>query len=305
MSAVLILGGYGFIGSHLADILVEKGERVRIFDLPDADPRRIGHIRDKVEIMEGDFTSPAEVARALQDMDVAVHLACSTIPATSNADPVSDLQTNLAGTVNMLKAAVEAGVEKVVFASSGGAVYGPARTLPIAEDHPTEPVCSYGIHKLAVEKYLALFGRLYGLKWVAIRASNPYGPRQDARGGQGAVSAFARAIKEGETVTIWGDGETVRDYIHVSDLAKAYARVITGTPPSPIYNIGTGEGTSLKRLVELLEEVSGLRARVEYQPSRPSDVRENVLDFSRAKNELDWKPTIPLRDGLKEYFGED
>jgi len=305
MTSVLILGGYGFVGSHLADILVEEGLRVRLFDLPGADPWRIGHLAGKVETMEGDFTAPDRVRDALEGMDVVVHLACSTIPATSNAEPASDLQTNLVGTVNMLGAAVEAGVEKVIFASSGGAVYGPAQRLPIAENHPTEPVCSYGIHKLAVEKYLALFGKLYGLDWVALRPSNPYGPRQNAYGAQGAVSVFARAIKDGDTIAIWGDGETVRDYIHVFDLARAYAEVVTGSPPSSIYNIGTGEGTSLARLVELLEEVSGRKARVEYQPGRPVDVKENVLDCSRARNELDWEPAVSLRDGLKEYFEED
>ncbi len=305
MTSVLILGGYGFIGSHLADILVEEGVKVRILDLPDADPWRIEHLKGKVEIMEGDFTSPADMVRALKSMDVAVHLACSTIPATSNIDPVSDIQTNLAGTVNMLKTAVEAGVEKVIYASSGGTVYGPARKLPIVENHPTEPVCSYGMHKLAVEKYLALCGQLYGLKWVALRASNPYGIRQDPSKGLGAASAFAQAINSGDTITIWGDGEITRDYIHVIDVARAYAQVIIDTPPSTIYNIGAGEGTSLIRLVGLLEEVSGIRARVDYQPSRPVDVKENVLDCTRAKNELDWEPTIPLKEGLKEYFEED
>ena len=302
---VLIIGGYGFIGSHVAETMLERGDDVRIFDRPGASKSRIARIEKEVEIIEGDFTVPEDILAALESVDAVAHLACTTTPATSNADIAADVQTNLVGTLKMLNAVVESGVERVLFASSGGTIYGPAEDIPIAEDRPTAPVCSNGIHKLAVEKYLALLNRLHGLEWTALRASNPYGIAQSPDSGQGAVSAFAHAMKKGNIIHIWGDGETVRDYFHVSDLADAYAEVLQNPPPSRIYNIGSGRGTSLNELIKILSKVSGIEPKVEYLPARASDVPANVLDCSRAGSELGWAAKISIEDGVREYFEEE
>ncbi len=302
---VVILGGYGFIGSHLAGVLLERGVQVRIFDKPDADPTRIEHIAGKVEIVEGDLAVEDDVARAVDDMEVVVHLACASLPASSNENITYDLESNLIGTVRMIERSLRAGVRRVVFTSSGGTVYGPVKKVPIPEDHPTEPICSYGIHKLAIEKYLALFERLHGLEWTALRPSNPYGKKQRHDSAQGAVSVFANMIKKGKTITIWGDGSVVRDYFHITDMVNACVKVIETAPPSRIYNIGAGEGVNLNQLIESFAKASGIKPKVVYEPARPLDVPENVLDISRAKSELGWEPKVSLEEGLKEYFEED
>jgi len=302
---VLILGGYGFVGSNLADALIERGNEVRIFDKTGADNSRINHLSGKVEILEGDFAVASDASRALKGMEAVVHLACTTIPATSNKDPIYDVETNLVGTIQLLDQTLKYKIRRFVFASTGGAVYGPPQKMPIAEDHPTYPISSYGIHKLIIEKYLSVYEKLHGLNWVALRPSNPYGKRQRPDTGQGAATAFAHAMKLGKEITIWGDGSVVRDYIHISDLARAYAMALERETPSRIYNIGTGKGTNLKELVKLLAKVSGIKPKVRYGPARPYDVPSNALDCSRAKKELGWEPTISLEEGLREYFEED
>lgn len=303
MKRCLILGGCGFIGSHLADELLESGHQVRIFDRPNVDVANVAHIADKVEIFEGDFTNELDVAIALEGMEIVYHLISTTLPATSNQNPVYDIESNLIGTIKLLECAVKVGVKKVIFSSSGGTVYGPAKKIPIPEDHPTEPISSYGIHKLAIEKYLAIYGNLYGLDWQALRVSNPYGERQNPEGQQGAVAVFAFSLKQGKPIIIWGDGSVVRDYIYVKDVVKAFAYFAEGSAPSRIYNIGTGVGTDLNRLVELMAKASGLGPVVKYLPPRKVDIPVNVLDSSKARTEFGWEPTVSLFEGLKKIFG--
>lgn len=305
MKKCLILGGCGFIGSHLADKLLEDGHEVRIFDRPNVDISNVAHIAGEVEILEGDFTNEADVAKALEGMEVVYHLISTTLPATSNQNPAYDIESNLIGTIKMLDAAVKAGIEKIIFSSSGGTVYGPAEKIPIPEEHPTNPISSYGIHKLAIEKYLALYGNLYGLDWRVLRPSNPYGERQNPEGQQGAVAVFASALKQGKPITIWGDGSVVRDYIYVKDVVRAFAYFAQSSAPSRIYNISTGIGTDLNRLVELMAKASGLGPVVKYLPARKVDIPVNVLDNSKAKRELGWEPSVTLFEGLKKIFGEE
>lgn len=302
---VVILGGCGFTGSYLAKSLVDRDIRVRLFDRKDVDRNRIAAFASKVEIIEGDLAHEAEIAKALDGMDIVVHLACTTLPASSNTDPIYDVETNVLATIRMLDWAVKLKIKRVIFASSGGTIYGPAKILPIEEEHPTEPICSYGIQKLAIEKYMALFGKLHGLDWVSLRTSNLYGKGQKADSGQGAVTAFAQAVKRGDPISLWGDGSVVRDYLHISDLVEAYLKVIEISPPSRIYNIGTARGVSLNNLIKFIAQASGKTPSVTYSPSRPLDVPANVLDCSRAITELGWKPKLKLEVGLLDYFQEE
>jgi UDP-glucose 4-epimerase len=241
----LVLGGRGFIGSHLVDALLARGRLVRCFDRPHVAPLGEAHLSNpNFEIYEGDLVSEADVTEALADCDVCFHLVSTTLPKSSNADPVFDVESNVLGTVRLLTNAVKSGLRKVIFVSSGGTVYGVPIQLPIPEGHPTDPVCSYGISKLAIEKYLGLFKHLHGLDYTVLRLANPYGERQRTHASQGAVAVFLGKVLRGEPVEIWGDGSVVRDYIHIADVVDALLMAFERTSSEHIFNIGAGRGTA-------------------------------------------------------------
>jgi len=291
----LLLGGTGFMGTHLAEKLVADGHEARLFS---RNPGKFHRVAG-AEFIEGEFGNIGLFREAVAGMEVVYHLASATLPKTSNDDPVYDVRSNLADTVRMLEACVEAGVGKVVFASSGGTVYGPPESVPIREGHPTEPISSYGIVKLAIEKYLGLFRHLHGLDYAALRISNPYGPFQDPAGQQGVVSVFLEKIRAGETISIWGDGGVVRDYLYVSELADALVLAAErDTTTSKIFNVGSGKGTSLSEMLSVMGEASGRTPKVEYLPARSLDVPANILDTERAERELGWSAEVELREGV-------
>ena len=298
----LILGGAGFIGSHVVDALVARGHGVRVLDLKNVSKENLKRSMDHIEITEGDFHNVKEVAPALEGMDVVVHLVCTTLPGPSNENPAYDVESNVVGTLNLLDKAVETGVKKIVFASSGGTVYGIPERVPIPETHPTEPICSYGISKLAIEKYLALYGRLHDLGYVVLRLGNPYGERQRTDSVQGAVAVFLGKAFRGEPITIWGDGSVSRDYFYIDDLVSAFVRAIEGECPSRIYNIGSGRAYSLVDILSAIRAVTGLEPEVSFAPGRSLDVPVNCLDIGRATTELNWKPEISLEEGLERTW---
>ena len=291
----LVLGGNGFIGVHLVERLVESGHEVRIYD---RSPSRFRAVPRRVEYVEGELGNHGLVRDALEGVEVAYHFVSTTLPKTSNDDPIYDVRSNLVDTIQFLEACVEARVRKVIFASSGGTVYGPPESTPITEGHPTNPITSYGIVKLAVEKYLGLFHHLYGLDYAVLRISNPYGPYQNPAGQQGAVTVFLHRFYTGQTINIWGDGEVVRDYLYVSDLADALVLAAENESPHKVFNIGSGRGASLNELVELISEVVGERPAVEYEPGRSLDVPVSVLSIRRAREELGWDPETELGEGI-------
>ena len=292
---VLITGGNGFIGSHLVDRALEKGWKVRVCDIVE---EKFRNRKKGVDYLLSDFQTEGAQREMLADVDVIFHLACTTIPQTSNENLIYDIEFNLMGTVRLLQRCVEAKVRKFVFLSSGGTVYGIPRELPIKESHPANPICSYGIHKLAIEKYLGMFNRLYGLDYVVLRPSNPYGERQDFQNKQGAVSVFLSNIAHNEPITIWGDGEIVRDYFHVEDLVQACVDAATTDVQRRILNIGSGTGISLNELVSRIEAVLKVRAKVNRKAARPFDVPELRLDISEAKQALLWEPKVSLDEGI-------
>lgn len=284
----LVLGGAGFIGSHIVDALLERGNEVRVFDRPNIDTKNILNSISHIEFQSGDFSNESDLAKALEGIDVVVHLVSTTIPSMSNVDPIYDVETNIAGTIRMLSLAKDTGVKKVVFASSGGTVYGEPLYLPIPENHPNDPICSYGITKLAIEKYLHLFQHLHGLDYSILRIANPYGERQNTGSGLGAINTFLWKVVNKEPITIWGDGEVSRDYFHISDLTAAFVGVIEGGIPSKIYNIGSGVAYSLNEILDVIQTVTGEKAVVHYTPGRKSDVSSNYLDISKAQQDFGW-----------------
>jgi UDP-glucose 4-epimerase len=234
----------------------------------------------------------------MEGADLVFHLASSTYPSTSNSDAVFDLESNLVGCVRMLKTAVECRVQRLIFISSGGTVYGVPHQNPIPETHPTDPICSYGIHKLAIEKYLYLFRALKDLDSVVLRVSNMYGEFQDLERPLGAISHFAHRAVEGKPIEIWGDGTIRRDYIHVDDVVSAFLKSISYQGPEHIFNIGSGRSVSLNDVLDLIRQRVPNRVVVNYEPRRSFDVHENVLDIARAGRELAWEPSVKLEAGL-------
>jgi UDP-glucose 4-epimerase len=294
----LILGGAGFIGSHVAEALLAAGHAVRVFDRPD---RRLAPglpFRDAVEWAEGDFVNPSDVEPALAGCDAVFHFVSTTLPKTSNDNPAYDLETNVIRSISLLNLCLRYRVRKVVFISSGGTVYGVPEDLPIAESHPTDPICAHGIGKLAIEKYLHLYHVLHGLDYCVLRVANPYGERQRVASAQGAVTVFLERALRGASIEIWGDGSVVRDYVYVGDVARAFAAALDYGGDERVINIGSGEGRSLNDLVSVIEATLGHPVAVNHLPGRPFDVPANVLDIGRARACLKWRPETPFADGI-------
>jgi UDP-glucose 4-epimerase len=292
----LVTGGNGFIGSHLVDQLVKRDWNVIVLDLNE---RRYDSLPPQVHFIKGDLNQDYLVREAVTGIDVVFHLTWTTIHEVANQDPAGDVTANLIPTIHLLEACRNSGVRRVIFTSSGGTVYGSAQAWPISETHPQNPVNSYGVTKLATEKYLYMFRHLYGVDYAIFRPSVPYGPRQNPLARQGAVAVFLYRVSHDLPVTIWGNGSVSRDYFYVSDLVEALiAGAENDLREQRIFNIGGEEEVSLIELLGRIEEVVGKRARIEYAPARRFDAPRIVLDTHLAREELGWNPRVSLTDGL-------
>jgi UDP-glucose 4-epimerase len=299
MTAHVVIGGCGFMGRHLVEALAECGQDVSAVDVAPF-PGGTAPIETKrldiVHASEKDFDAIIGTA------DVVHHFAWTTIPANANADPLSDLNDNLRMTLGILEALRRRGGGKIVFPSSGGTVYGRLRKVPVAEDHPLDPITAYGVSKVAAEKYLQFYRYLHGIDARVLRISNPYGAGQNPARQQGAISTFIHRALARSPVEIWGDGEVVRDFIHILDVIPAVLAVADlacgAGEQMPIFNIGSGTPASLNDIVRLIEHVIGSRVLVEHKPSRSFDVPVSVLDITKATRTLNWKPTIDLKEGI-------
>ena len=296
---ILIFGGGGFIGSTIADRLLSEGHALRIFERPRVPPYRAFMPHESAEWIGGDFSSADHVGDVMAGVDAVIHLVSTTLPKGSNDDPVYDVQSNVVSTLQMLNAMVRAKVSRIFFISSGGTVYGTPKYLPIDEEHSTDPLASYGITKLMIEKYLRFYQHLHGIHPVILRVANPYGERQRIETAQGAVGVFAHRALRGQSIEIWGDGSVTRDYIHVQDVADAFAQALVYEGDRTCFNISAGVGASLNELVVMLGEVLGQSLDVRYLPGRPFDVKVNVLSNALAHQELGWVPRIGMREGLE------
>ncbi|MDK3017286.1 NAD-dependent epimerase/dehydratase family protein [Pseudodonghicola flavimaris] len=296
---VLVIGGCGFIGSHIVDALRSRGLSLRILD---RSPERFRAALPGVDYVLHDLTRSPVPDAALQGVDVVVHLASTMVPATSNSDPAADIAENLIPTVRLLEAMRRQGTRRLVFLSSGGTVYGVPQRDPIAEDHPLNPISSYGIVKLAVEKYLHMEQALHGLSYVALRASNPYGPRQGRTGVQGVIGTYLWRHARQEPIEVWGDGSVVRDFLHVGDLADLCVRAVL-SDQTGVFNAGSGEGTSIREVVEVIGRIVGREAEPVFRPGRSFDVPRVVLDVTRAQEAFGWRCRTALAPGIEETWG--
>jgi UDP-glucose 4-epimerase len=301
---VLVTGGAGFIGSHVAGLLLAEGHEVAVVD--DLSRGRRESVPGGAAFYELDVRSGCREVFEEFGPEVVCHQAAQVDVRRSVAEPVLDLEINAAGTVRLLENCVRYGVGRFVFASTGGAIYGEQREFPASEDHPEYPISPYGVSKLAAERYLHFFEAQYGLSYVALRYANVYGQRQDPRGEAGVVAIFARRLAAGETCTVNGTGEQTRDYVYVGDVDRANVLALEDCVPSGSYNVGTGVETSVNELYETMARLSGRALPAEHGPAKPGEQLRSALDPAKAGRVLGWRPEVGLREGLEKtlgYFG--
>ena len=304
----LVTGGAGFIGSHVADALLAEGFAVDVLD--DLSSGRRENLPAGVTLHEADVGSDA-AARLVREggFDVVCHLAAQIDVRKSVADPVHDARINVLGTVNLAEAIrVSGGRTRLVFASTGGALYGDFVTPPNVEDYPKDPESPYGIGKLSAEYYLSYYGRLHGLETVVLRFANVYGPRQDPHGEAGVVAIFCNRILSGQAMTVFGDGRQTRDYVFVKDVALA--NVAAATRPLPpagrldarAFNVGTAVETTVLELAAELQRAAGREVGVDHAPARPGEQARSAVRVDKAREVLGWEPRVSLGEGLAETF---
>ncbi len=302
---ILVTGGAGFIGSHVVDAYLEAGHDVVVLD--DLSTGRRENLNPKARFIEKSILDAglADLLRA-EHIDTVNHHAAQILVSRSMREPEFDAQVNAVGMVHLLEACRQAGVKRFLFASSGGAQYGEMEGVPFVEETPQRPLSVYGASKVAGELYLGVFARQYGMTSVILRYANVYGPRQDAQGEGGVVAVFTDAMLKKRPFRINGDGEYLRDYVYVKDLARANHLALTH-PSSGTYNLGTGHGVTVNEIFALLARATGHSLPPEHGPERLGDLRKSVLDATRAARELKWKPEFDLERGLMEtveYYRE-
>ncbi len=298
---ILVTGGAGFIGSHTVDALVERSHDVSIID--DLSSGKRGQVNAGARFYQADLRDARRVAEIVEQErpEVIYHLAAQMDVRRSVADPAFDAQVNLVGLLNLMEAARGRGLRRVIFASSGGAIYGEQDDFPCDEDHPCRPVSPYGVAKLASERYLFFYKNEYGIGYTALRYANVYGPRQDPHGEAGVVAIFCGRLLSGEPCTIYGDGRQTRDYVYVGDVAAANVAALEAQGDGP-FNVGTGIETDVNRLYTELAQLAGVRKEAAYGAARPGEQRRSVISPERAGVKLGWQPRMSLRDGLSATF---
>jgi UDP-glucose 4-epimerase len=298
----LVTGGAGFIGSNLVDALLERGDEVTVLDDLSTGKRENleGALAAGAKLEEADIRDPAAVSTIFDRVrpEAVFHLAAQIDVRKSVADPAHDARINVEGTINVLRAALEANVGRFVNTSTGGAIYGEGKILPAPEDHPVAPEAPYGLSKFCAEGYCDLFRRLHGLSTVSLRYGNVFGPRQDPLGEAGVVAIFCGKALEGGTPTVFGDGLQTRDYVFVGDVVAANLAAVDSNAGGA-FNIGTGVESSVLDIVAGLDQHVEGSFVPEHAPERLGEVRHIYLDTTRARAELDWQPQVDLSEGLR------
>ena len=301
---VLVTGGAGFIGSHVVDAYLAAGDDVTVLD--DLSTGKREQVPPGARLVQADVRSPAaRELLATGDFTLLNHHAAQMDVRRSVADPVFDAEVNVLGLLNLLEGARLGGVQRVVFASSGGTVYGETARLPVVESAPKLPASPYGTAKLASEYYLATYFQLYGLETVALRYSNVYGPRQNPHGEAGVVAIFTHRVLAGQPLTVFGDGGQTRDMVFVQDVVEANLAASQVALPSAdgvdgrAFNIGTGIETSVNDLAATLVTIGGRRVEIRHAAERPGELRRNALAVDKAAQGLGWRARVPVGDGLR------
>jgi UDP-glucose 4-epimerase len=295
-----VLGGLGFLGSHLCRALLADGFKVRVFSKLYGSYDLVSDIRSELEVFEADIMQPREVLDVIRDSEIVVDLVHTTRPGSSMRDPAYDVGSNVVSHVQWLQDLGGAGVKRFLFVSSGGTVYGVPRYTPIDEEHPTDPICSYGITKLVLEKYVAMFADLAGVDYTIVRPANAYGPGNRLNVGQGVIGVLADRALRGETLEVWGSGEFRRDYIYVDDLTRALMKLISYRGSQRVFNVSSGAAHSVLDVIDTLRDVIGELPKVVHLRSRRFDVPLNILTSARLEGATGWKPEVHLKSGVTE-----
>jgi UDP-glucose 4-epimerase len=293
---ILVLGGSGFLGSHIVDKFLAEKHDVAVYDLY---PERFRRSPAGITFYTGDFGNVGALDELIATgFDAVIHCVSTTTPKSSNESPEFDIQSNVIGTLYLLDICVKHNIGKLVFLSSGGTIYGDIGDIEMVDEtHPVRPMCSYGVSKLTIEHYLDVYRHLRGLNYVALRLSNPYGERQSPLRALGALTVFLHKTLKRENVEVWGDGRVTRDFIYVCDVANA-VYLATINPVSGIFNVGTGTGLSLRDILLEISNVVGREPSVTWLASRSFDVPRIVLDATKLKQATNWKCHTGLQDGV-------
>lgn len=298
MKKCLLIGGAGFIGSNLAELLVQSNRHVTIIDRKDMLDK---NLYDKVSFIKADFTETDFLQKIVKINDEIVFLAYNSNPVISVSNPLYDIQSNLEASMKLFEIAVKSNIEKFLVVSSGGAIYGKHKYLPIDESHPTNPISPYGITKLALEKYALMYHVLNDLPIICIRPANPYGPGQIPFAGQGFVATAMASIQKNIEFPMYGKKGVVRDYIYIDDLSKAFLSILEFGKVGEVYNIGTGIGLSNREIVEYIisidDELSS-KLKIQYLPERKFDVPINILNCDKIMHDVNWKAEVSFKEGM-------
>jgi UDP-glucose 4-epimerase len=308
---ILVTGGAGFIGSHLVDALIERGHRVVVIDNLSTGKRE--NVNKKAKFYKIDICSPkiGEIFKK-EKPGIVFHFAAQINVRKSVKNPLFDAKVNILGSLNIIQNFIQHQTSHLkhltsplklptfIFASTGGAIYGKAKKIPTPEDYPANPISPYGISKLAVENYLKFYKENFGLKFISLRFSNVYGPRQDPKGEAGVVAIFIEKLLKRERPTIFGDGNQTRDFIFVEDVVSACLKAMEYKGKKEIFNIGTGIETSINKLYEIISKLLKTKIKPKYIPEKPGDLKRSCLDISLVKRELKWKTKYNLEKGLEK-----
>lgn len=302
MANIFVTGGTGFLGSHIVELLLQQGHTVTVLTSSSSIHPNIQHLQDQLTIIRGNFGNRHLLVQKLKGIDILIHIAWTTVPKTASENPSYDAQSNIIGGIHLLEAAAENHIKKVLFISTGGALYGVPDYTPIDENHPIRPISAYGISKMAFERYLHFFYQNKGLNYSIFRIANAYGTRQNLTKNQGVIGIWLQKIKQGETIEIWGDGQVIRDYIYVTDVAQAIVQSLDYQGNQHVFNIGAGLGHSLNEILAVCKTVTQTQPNIVYKAGRTFDVPVNILSIKQAEKELEWQPVTSLHKGIQKTW---
>ncbi|MGQ9746898.1 MAG: NAD-dependent epimerase/dehydratase family protein [Candidatus Caldatribacteriaceae bacterium] len=300
MAEILVTGGAGFIGSWVVDYYIREGFTVAVVD--NLSTGNMKNLDPRASFYPVDITAKADLQEVFdrEKPRYVNHHAAQINLRRSVEDPLFDASVNILGSLNVLELSVYHRVQRIVFASTGGAIYGEVETLPVGEDTLPQPLSPYGVAKFSVENYLEYYRKVWGLEYVALRYANVYGPRQNPEGEAGVIAIFSSQILQGKPCIVFGDGRKTRDYVYVEDIARA--NILALSSPSGVYNLGTGKETSVLELLELFQQVSAKKVHCSFSTERKGEVNRIALSFAKAQKILSWSPQVELSEGMRRTF---
>ncbi len=301
MNHVVITGGAGFIGTALANALISDGFEPLVLDTK-ARISAASSMLKGVSTAVLDFPNVKGISEHLCGAKGLYHLACTTNPSESMKSMVYDAETNIIPSLILFETAAKAGIKSVIFASSGGTIYGTPQNLPVSEDEKKDPLCAYGVSKLTLERYLDLYGRIAGIKTISLRSGNPYGPFQLRGTAIGVIARYLSLVAVDKPLEVWGDGSIIRDYIWIEDVAKAFVLALQENFPAGAYNISSGSGLCINDIITLIFQITGKKVPLSYLPMRDFDVPNIVLDSSRFRKLTGWQPQTLIEEGIQRMW---